>query len=464
MKRSRIVIAGVSSGAGKTTVTLGVMAALRRRGLSVQGFKVGPDFIDPSYHSAVTGRLSRNLDSWMMEHAVVREVFERGGEGADISVIEGVMGMYDGKEPLSNTGSTAEVSLLLHAPVILVVNVSSMARSAAAVVLGFQQLDPAVRVAGVIVNRVGSVGHYELVKAAIEQVCAIPVVGYLARHDDLQIPERHLGLIPALERGELTPLFDALAAAVEETVELDRILQLAQASSRWEAAAPQLFVGAPQAPTVTIAVARDSAFNFYYPENLELLSWYGAAIRYFKPLMGERIPDDADGLYIGGGFPEEFAAELSAQTHVLANVRERIRAGLPTFAECGGFMFLSESIVDRCGAPHPMVGVIPAAIRMQTRLAALGYREVRALASSPLLARGELIKGHEFHYSTVTYHGAPTPHAYETAGLRGSKQEGYVDRSLVAGYTHLHFASNVSAVKNFIASCEAYRTEGKRAP
>ena len=464
MKRPRIVIAGVSSGAGKTTVTLGVMAALRRRGLSVQGFKVGPDFIDPSYHSAVTGRLSRNLDSWMMDHAVVREVFERGGEGADISVIEGVMGLYDGKEPLSNSGSTAEVSLLLHAPVILVVNVSSMARSAAAVVLGFQQLDPAVRVAGVIVNRVGSVGHYELVKAAIEQVCAIPVVGYLARHDALQIPERHLGLIPAVERGEVTPLFDALAAAVEETVELDRILQLAQASSLWEASAPQLFVGAPQAPTVTIAVARDSAFNFYYPENLELLSWYGAAIRYFKPLMGESIPDDAGGLYIGGGFPEEFAAELSAQTQVLANVRERIRAGLPTFAECGGFMFLSESIVDRSGASHPMVGVIPAAIRMQTRLAALGYREVRALASSPLLARGELIKGHEFHYSTVTYHDAPTPHAYETAGLRGSKQEGYVDRSLVAGYTHLHFASNVSAVKNFIASCEAYRTEGKRAP
>ena len=464
MKRPRIVIAGVSSGAGKTTVTLGVMAALRRRGLSVQGFKVGPDFIDPSYHSAVTGRLARNLDSWMMEHAVVREVFERGGEGADISVIEGVMGMYDGKEPLSNTGSTAEVSLLLHAPVILVVNVSSMARSAAAVVLGFQQLDPAVHVAGVIVNRVGSVGHYELVKAAIEQVCAIPVVGYLARHDDLQIPERHLGLIPALERGELTPLFDALAAAVEETVELDRILQLAQASSRWEASAPQLFVGAPQAPTVTIAVARDSAFNFYYPENLELLSWYGAAIRYFKPLMGERIPDDADGLYIGGGFPEEFAAELSAQTQVLANVRERIRTGLPTFAECGGFMFLAESIVDRCGASHPMAGVIPAAIRMQTRLAALGYREVRALASSPLLARGELIKGHEFHYSTVMYHDAPTPYAYDAVGLRGSKQEGYVDRSLVAGYTHLHFASNVSAVKNFIASCEVYRREGKRAP
>ncbi len=261
MKRPRIVIAGVSSGAGKTTVTLGVMAALRRRGLSVQGFKVGPDFIDPSYHSAVTGRLSRNLDSWMMDHAVVREVFERGGEGADISVIEGVMGLYDGKEPLSNSGSTAEVSLLLHAPVILVVNVSSMARSAAAVVLGFQQLDPAVRVAGVIVNRVGSVGHYELVKAAIEQVCDIPVVGYLARHDDLQIPERHLGLIPALERGELTPLFDALAAAVEETVELGRILQLAQASSLWEASAPQLFVGTPRAPAVTIAVARDSAFN-----------------------------------------------------------------------------------------------------------------------------------------------------------------------------------------------------------
>ena len=298
MTQARIVIAGTNSGAGKTTVTLGLMAALRRLGLTVQGFKVGPDYIDPSYHTALTGRPSRNLDTWMLAPHVVRELFQRGSQGADISVIEGVMGMYDGKDPLSNTGSTAEVSQLLQAPVLLVVNVSSMARSAAAVVLGFQQLEPQVRIAGVIANRVGSKGHYELVKAAIEQVCGVPVVGYLSKQETLQIPERHLGLVPALERGEMAGLFAALADAVEATVDIDRILDIAGQAAPLPAPEPTLFAGSKREPMVTIAIARDLAFNFYYPENLELLEWYGARLVTFRPLDGESVPDDADGVYI----------------------------------------------------------------------------------------------------------------------------------------------------------------------
>lgn len=460
--RPRIVVAGTASGAGKTTVTLGLMAALRRRGLGVQGFKAGPDYIDPSYHAAVTGRLSRNLDVWMMGRDVVREVFQRGGEGADLSVIEGVMGLYDGKDPLSDQGSTAELAGLLDAPVILVVDASGMARSAAAVVLGFKLLNPLVRLAGVIVNRVGGAGHHDLLKAAIGQVCGVPVLGYLPERREVNIPERHLGLVPALERGDADPLFEALASAVESSVDVDRVVRLARSAPEWRTSGATLFAGTSAAPSGVIAVAQDSAFNFYYPENLELLAWHGAEIRCFSPLAGEGIPDDADGLYLGGGFPEEFAADLSRQTRLLAHVGDRIRGGLPTFAECGGFMFLTRAIVDRQGQPHAMAGVIPAVVRMQSRLAAIGYREVRALRASCLLAEGEHVKGHEFHYSTVEYDDAQAvPHAYEVSGPKGVRREGYASGSLLAGYTHLHFASCPSVARHFVQACQAYRANGR---
>ncbi|CAM3937807.1 cobyrinate a,c-diamide synthase [Alicyclobacillus pomorum] len=462
MNRARIVIAGTNSGAGKTTVTLGLMAALRKRNLSVQGFKVGPDYIDPSYHTVLTGRPSRNLDTWMMEPGVVREVFHRGSEGADVSVIEGVMGMYDGKDPLTNTGSTAEVSRLLRAPVLLVVNVASMARSAAAVVLGFQQLDPKVQVVGVIVNRVGSHGHYELVKAAIEQVCRVPVVGYLTKQETLQIPERHLGLIPALERGEMNNLFDTLADAVEATVDVERVLQLASQAAPWEVPEPTLFVGEQHQPVTTIAVARDRAFNFYYPENLELLEWYGARLAEFRPLDGEPIPEDADGVYIGGGFPEEFAATLSRCTAMKDSLRHAVADGMPVFAECGGFMYLTESLTDKQGETHPMAGIVPASVAMQSRLAALGYREVTAIRDTLLLREGEHARGHEFHYSTASYHNPEHwPYAYETEGLRGRKLEGYAQANVLAGYTHLHFASNPRIAERFVVACKQYKDQHK---
>ncbi|WP_206922079.1 cobyrinate a,c-diamide synthase [Alicyclobacillus suci] len=463
MKRPRLVIAGTNSGAGKTTIALGLMAALARRGLCVQGFKVGPDYIDSAYHTALTHRPSRNLDMWMMPKDSVREIFHRGSEGADISVIEGVMGLYDGKQPLSDEGSTAEVSRLLQAPVILVVNAASMARSAAAVVLGFQQLDPQVPLAGVIVNRVGSKGHYALVKAAIEAVCQVPVLGYLERHDHLVIPERHLGLLPAIERGELNDLFDGLADAMEATVDLDLLVELAADAADWQAPPATLFVGAPVPPFVKIAVARDSAFNFYYPENLELLAWYGAALQYFSPLAGELLPEDADGLYIGGGFPEEFAERLAEQSALQAQIRARIANGLPTFAECGGFMWLTESLRDKSGATHQMVGAIPARVQMQATRAALGYREVTALMDTLLLGKGETARGHEFHYSTVAQtcskdEAGIWPHAYAAKGLRGEKPEGFACGNLLAGYTHLHFASNPQMIRRWLEVCRTYHT------
>ncbi len=458
MNLPRIVIAGTSSGAGKTTFAMGLMAAYRKQGKVVQGYKVGPDYIDPSYHGAVTGRLSRNLDSWMLGEDSVREIFYRSSKDADLSIIEGVMGLFDGKDPLSNAGSTADVSALLRAPVILVINAASMARSAAAVVQGFQNFEPSVTIAGVLVNQVGSEGHYQLVKAAIEQECKIPALGYLAKNAHIGVPERHLGLIPALERGEQQQMFDTLATEIVKTVDLEKIFNLASQAPAMVKPRACIFTGKKEAPSVTIAVARDEVFNFYYPENLELLEWFGAKIRYFSPFAGDLIPEDAAGLYIGGGFPEEYAGALSAHTEMLANFRTRITAGLPTFAECGGFMFLTRSITDRAGLTHNMVGVIPASVKMQSRLAALGYRDVRAQSDCLLLAQGERIRGHEFHYSTVQYHLDAVSFAFEVDGKQGKKADGYQTKNILGAYTHLHFASNRHVAARLIAACSEYQS------
>jgi cobyrinic acid a,c-diamide synthase len=471
MRRPRIVIAGTSSGAGKTTVSIGLMAAFTRLGKTVQGYKVGPDYIDPGHHAVATGRASRNLDSWMLgdnqnpysgaNH--VKEVFYRSSEDADISIIEGVMGLFDGKDPLSNQGSTADLSEILSAPVILVINASSMARSAAAIVYGFQKFAPSVQIAGVIVNQVGSLGHYQLVKSAIEQECGIPAIGYLTKNSELQIPERHLGLVTALERGKQSTLFDALVEKMLETVDLDKILSIANHAVDFPEPVSEIFTGLKTDPKVTIAVAKDAAFNFYYPENLELLEWHGASLKFFSPLLGDRIPDNADGLYIGGGFPEEFAKELSKNQSMLANFRKRILDGLPTLAECGGFMFLTESITDRQGQTYEMVGLVPASVTMQNRLAALGYRDIQGLKDSVLLAKGERIRGHEFHYSTMAFReelaSYATSHAYEVTGSYGIKPEGYCAGSFLAAYSHVHFASNPDAAKRFISFCAKYQHE-----
>lgn len=459
VKRNRIVIAGTGSGVGKTTVTIGLMAALRRSGLTVQGFKVGPDYIDPTYHSAVTGRTSRNLDTWMLSSDVMREIFLRGSEEADISVIEGVMGLYDGKDPLSNAGSTAEIAILLDAPIILIVNVQSMARSAAAVVMGYQKLDEWVRIAGVIVNKCGSAGHYELVKAAIEQECGIPVVGWLQRDESLDIPERHLGLVPAIERGELAPFFQHACGLAEKGIDMKRIVSLAEEAPELQWPKERLFERKPSSygSGPAIAVARDAAFHFYYPENLELLELRGAKLHFYSPLAGEHVPEDADGLYIGGGFPEEFAARLAANESAKADLQRHAAKGLPIFAECGGYMYLARSITDREGQVHEMAGLIPADVIMQKKLAALGYREATALSDCLLLEKGETIRGHEFHYSKLVTEQEGYPFVYETKGLRGTSPEGYQKANVMAGYTHLHFASNPKAADRFIAKCSEYR-------
>ncbi|WP_047150414.1 cobyrinate a,c-diamide synthase [Aneurinibacillus tyrosinisolvens] len=451
----RIIIAGTGSGAGKTTITLGLMAALRQKGLVVQGFKCGPDYIDPAYHTAITGRPSRNLDSWMLPEDTVGEILHRGSRDADVSIIEGVMGLYDGKSPTEDTGSTAEISLLTGTPVILVLNVHSMARSAAAVVKGFQALNPAVPIVGVIANHAGSEGHGKIIKAAVEQECGIPVLGTIVRTPDIAIPERHLGLLPAVERGELDPLFERIGEIVSQSIDLDRIIDLAVSQPLPAVQAP-LFREAAGKPVVKLAVARDAAFNFYYPENIEMLEAGGAECVFFSPLAGETVPYDADGLYIGGGFPEEFAAVLAGAQESRESIRQAIERGMPAFAECGGFMYLTEEIVTSDGQGYPMVGLIPGRTRMQTKRAALGYREVTGMEGNFLLGEGESARGHEFHYSTFEPGGGIVP-AYQTKGRFGSKQEGVLIQNLVAGYTHIHFASQPQFVKRWMEACLSFK-------
>lgn len=449
----RIVVAGTGSGVGKTTITLGLMSAFKQKGYVVQGFKCGPDYIDPTYHTAVTGRRSRNLDSWMGNEDIVRYVCKKGSEGAHLSIIEGVMGLFDGKRATTDEGSTAEISIITESPVLLVVDCSGMARSAAAVVRGFQSFHERVRIVGVIANRVGSEGHFRLVKEAIEQQCRIPVVGYLQKTNDLTIPERHLGLVPSVERGELQPFFDRLGERITQTFDLDMIWELAEAT---ELQSKPLFT-LKQTYDVRIAVAKDAAFHFYYEENLEMLQAYGATLVYFSPLAGECVPNDVHGLYIGGGFPEEFAAELARDEEVKRSVAAAIQRGLPTLAECGGFMYLTEGIVTTDGQYYEMVGVIPGYVRMQQKLAALGYREVTGRKGNFLLEY-DRAKGHEFHYSTFVPR-KEEKFAYEVKGLRGCKLDGYMDKRLIAGYVHFYFPSNPLLVERWLKACSEVKKD-----
>lgn len=453
----RLVIAGTGSGVGKTTITIGLMAALQKRGLIVQGFKCGPDYIDPTYHTAVTKRTSRNIDSVMFSHDVLLDIVERNSRDADISIIEGVMGYFDGRDPLENTGSAAEISDITKSPVLLIVNCASMARSAAAIVKGFQTLHEPSNIKAVIANQVGSESHFNIVKAAIEQECQIPVVGYMKKNNDLHLPSRQLGLIPAIERGELTPYFDLLAEEIEKTIDVEQLLHIAE-TERIQPVQHSIFKEEKK-EQVCIAVAKDEAFNFYYEENLELLRAKGANLLFFSPLLNEEVPEDADGLYLGGGFPEEFAKTLSDNEQSKTSIKRAIERGIPTVAECGGFIYLTNSIKTNDEHIYPMIGVIDGEVEMQEKLAALGYREVFGREGNFLLHEGEVAKGHEFHYSK--YNGLKERYAFEVKSRFGQKRDGVMIDSLIASYVHFHFASNPTMVNHWIETCKVYQ-EKKR--
>ncbi|OCL26139.1 cobyrinic acid a,c-diamide synthase [Orenia metallireducens] len=449
----RIVIAGTQSGVGKTTVAIGLMAALTKQGYQVQPYKVGPDYIDPGFHTLVTGSSSRNLDSYLLGEDGVKESFFNSAQSADISIIEGVMGLFDGKQGQKDKGSTADVAKILDAPVILVLDVKKMARSAAALAYGYKNFDPNLNVVGVVLNNVGSDRHYSMVKEAIEDEVGLKLLGYLPRQKELSLPERHLGLVPTTESKELRVFIDKLTELMEEYIDLEEVISLSNNLSNIELKSRKLFIKTNKYP-VTLGVAYDEAFNFYYPDNLDILESLGAKLKFFSPLKDKKLPK-VDGLYIGGGFPESFLSDLSENRSMKESIYQQIKAGLPAYAECGGLMYLTEGINNFDGSFFSMVGVIPAQIKMENRLQAMGYVKAVATKDNLLLKSGEEIIGHEFHYSKLINLLEDNNYAYQLFGGKGAdgRYEGIVADNLLASYLHLHFGSNLEMVKRFLAIC-----------
>ncbi len=427
----RIVVAGTHSGVGKTTVASGLMAALSSEGFRVAPFKVGPDFIDPSYHTLAAGRPGRNLDAFLSGPELIGPLFAHGAQDADIAVIEGVMGLFDGKGG-GDLASTAHVARLLEAPIVLVVDARAMSRSVAAMVHGYTTFDSKSRVAGVVLNRVGSTTHQKMLREALRPL-GIPVLGVLRRDNELETPDRHLGLVPVAERhGEAARTLDALGMVISRSLNLDGIVRLARSAGtlgveRWSPESPDLDLS----EGVRVAVAAGPSFSFLYRENLELLRGAGAEVVTFDPTTEEELPVGTDVLYLGGGFPETYAETLSVNGRMRYNVRDFAESGRPTVAECGGLLYLVRELDG-----HPMCGVLDAEATMTHRLT-LGYREARALTASPLVESGADVHGHEFHYSAVEPGAGERP-AWD---LAGRAPEGFVAGGVHASYLHTHWAA-----------------------
>lgn len=479
----RVVVAGTGSGVGKTTVACGLIAALCARGERVQGFKVGPDYIDPSYHTLAAGRPGRNLDAFLAGAELIAPLFAHGMRGASLAVVEGVMGMFDGASGRGELASTAHVAKLLRAPVLLVVDAAATARSVAAIVHGFRTFDPQVKFAGVIFNRVGSEHHAQLLREAVEPL-GVAVIGALPRDPRLATPERHLGLIPAGERAAAARrTLRELGEALAHHLDLELVTRIARAApplscTPWD---PQAALGAaaraPRGADATIAVAAGPAFSFHYRENLELLEAAGAELAPFDPTRGDTLPPDSSGLLLAGGFPERYAEELAANAPLRAEIATLCAQGAPVLAECGGLLYLCESLDGR-----PMCGVLPARARMSERLT-LGYREATALTATPWLAAGQKVRGHEFHYSRVEPASGDVVGEREGRGRevrardsreregRGSslgaawllrsrgreRAEGFVAGGVQASYLHTHWAAYPELAAGFARAAAAAR-------
>ncbi|WP_285906672.1 cobyrinate a,c-diamide synthase [Pseudodesulfovibrio pelocollis] len=450
------LIAGTHSGCGKTSVSLGIMASLARRGLHVQPFKCGPDFIDPGHHALACARggqpvASHNLDGWMLASETNRDIFNRYAAGCDVAVAEGVMGLFDGISGTGDEGSTAQLAKILGLPVILVVDARSMARSAAALVSGYARFDPAVPIVGVVFNRVGGESHAELLREAMTLLPDVPVLGCLPRDESLAAPSRHLGLVTAGDDQEGPDRYQRLADWVDSGMDMDALLAGLPAV---EAVPP--FEPIPELGTVTIGVARDAAFCFYYEENLRLLREAGARLAEFSPIEDEHLPAGIQGLYLGGGYPELYSFELGQNTRLRREIREFCEAGHPVYAECGGFMYLMNDLATGRGR-YAMAGVFPLRAEMDENHRALGYREISTRATTLLGPAGVTARGHEFHYSFIR-EGLDDPVLTPVYTMRGRKgvidsPEGFVAGNTLGSYVHLHFGSCPSLAGAFVRAC-----------
>jgi len=460
-----IVIAGTKSGCGKTTITLGFMAALARRGLCVAPFKVGHDFIDPGHHAGVTNVSSINLDGWMLAREYNLKAFQKHAENADIAVIEGVMGLFDGYDGRSEAGSTAQMAKWLDLPVLLVADAKSMARSAAALVQGFERFDKNLKFAGVLFNNIGSRNHLVYLKDALEDHVHMPCMGGIIYNDEISIPERHLGLITRDEHPLSVQNINSLADMIEQNINLDFLIK-SLPEIRFDIQQKQKNDADNVKPCVRIAVALDKAFCFYYQDNLDILKSYGAEPVYFSPVNDQALPENIDGIYLGGGYPELFADKLEANESLRMQIREKSLDNMPVYAECGGFMYLCRELYDQQGKRHSMTGCFPFTAAMFPRLKALGYREITLKKTGVIGEAGAKIRGHEFHYSEITGNsniksGMKIDKIYDVADRAGKTavSEGYQVNNTLGSYIHLHFGSCPDAAAHFVKSCLEYRNK-----
>jgi len=452
----RIVVGGAASGVGKTTVTVALIGALRARGLRVAAFKCGPDYLDPSYHERALGAPSHNLDGWMMGRDAVVGTFARIARDAQVAVVEGMMGLYDGVAPDSDDGSSAEIAKWLGAPVLLVVDASGMARTIAALAKGYAEFDRKVRVAGVVANRVGGRGHLDLLRQACRDV---PIMGGFPTDPELTFPERHLGLFAATAAAVPQKVFERWSAVSREWLDLDAIVGIARS-------APALKVSDESAksqtqPRARIGIAHDEAFHFYYDDNLRRLESLGAELIRFSPVRDETLPE-VDGIYIGGGYPEVEAERLASNAPMIAGIRAFAANGGPVYGECGGLMYLAQSIKTLDGRAWPMAGLVPGEVLMVERLQALGYVEVETRAPSILGAAGLQFRGHQFRYSVLEIpNERPVARLYSVKSRWGGVEfeEGYSVGNVLASYVHAHWASNPTAAEGFVESCARWRSE-----
>lgn len=458
----RIVIGGASSNVGKTTFTLGLMKAMVKRGLKTQGFKTGPDYIDPAFHTHVTGYKSRNLDSWMLDEESIKHLYNANSSDKDVAIIEGVMGMYDGFSGDMSIGSTAHLSKILKTPIVLLIDGSGIAASAAAVVLGFTMLDKEVNIAGVVINNVHGEKHYNILKSAIEKYTDVKCFGFLNKNSKIKLESRHLGLIPSVEVETLDEKIDIIASMVEETVDLDAILECSSEEElKVDYNSEKLSLineYMSKFEGLSIGVPFDSSFNFYYQDNFDLFEKLGAKIKYFSPLKDDRLPKDIDGLYIGGGFPEIFAKELSENKTMLNSIREASKKGMPIYAECGGLMYLLDEIIDIDDKKRKLCGIINGTSHMTKRLQRFGYVEVETKEDSIIGNKGLSFKAHEFHRSKVDSNENT---AYNVVKKRETDVTewtcGYYRENILAAYAHNHFYSNPNIAINLLKSLKKYK-------
>jgi len=452
----KIMIAAVSSSTGKTTVSCGLMRALKNRNMKVQPFKVGPDYIDTEYHAKSSGYKSRNLDEFMLPIEEIKYIFGKNSQEKDISIIEGVMGFYDGYGSSLDYCSSAKISKILSCPVILVIDASAMAASAAAIVYGFKNIDKEVNIAGIIVNNVNSQSHYTLLKESIMKYAGVPVVGRIPRDENFSLSSRHLGLTPSFEIDELDNKLDYVAEKLEEYLDIEKILMIAEGDkNEFDSKRRD---GIRNVTDVKLAIAYDKAFNFYYQDNLDLLEETGVELIKFSPLEDKKLPE-CDGIYIGGGFPEVFASELSMNTDILKNIKQKSLEGMPIYAECGGLMYLGETVEDMDANVYNMTGIFRGTSKMQNKLQRFGYCSGKANRQTIISGKDEIVKGHEFHYSVFESEMDNAYDMFKEMSNGDIKRwgGGYCIGNTLGTYLHIHFCSDYKISLNFINEMEKYK-------